>query len=211
MDDEKKATATGEPTDTGDAGNAEAQSDAEFAKGLGGEAAGAEKAAAQDAPAKADTAAAETAAEADTQKNTPVTEKKPEAPAKPAETQQKPADDKAKQTEGKPKPDDNAAKVEELTQKAQKQTERLRGSMARAAAYEVGIRADRVKQAVALAAVNGIDPAADDAEEQFKAALQAVADDMPEFVAQSAGTGSVGAFARNKETKEDPFLKGLRG
>ncbi len=197
-DKDQNPTAEAEETTKADPTADAASGDA----GAGDEAA--QETAAQDTQEKAETAAAETPAKAD--QTAAVTEAKAE---KPAEDKDKPAEDKAKPTDDKAA--EHAKQVEKLTAKVTKAETRLRNEMAENAAYKAGIRPDRVDKAVKLAGISGIDLSADDAKEKFEAALQAVADDMPEFTAPPAGTGSVGAFARKKDVKEDAFSRGLRG
>jgi len=200
MDENKTAANTDEAAAAAAQATAEPAAAEPAAAGAAGSEAAAKETTPKDAPAKADAAAPEAAAKADTAKADPVTEKEP---AKPAAEKKEPAKEPDKD---KPKPD---PQVEQLTDKLGKAEKQLRQSMAKAAALMVGVRSDRVKAAVTLAEITGLDPLADDADQQFETALQAVVDNMPELTAAPAGTGSPGAFQRKKEPAKTAFEKGL--
>lgn len=102
-----------------------------------------------------------------------------------------------------PAPD--VAVVSEQLETAKRQ---LLLARAESAAAQAGIRPDRIKQAVKLAELSGIDPMANDAENQIAEHIRAVCDGMPELLT-ATGTGAAGAFARKTEAASDPFERGF--
>jgi hypothetical protein len=84
---------------------------------------------------------------------------------------------------------------------------------AEAAAARLGIPEGRVKHMLRMADLKGIDPMAVDAGPKVQAALEKVLEDVPELRG-GTGTGSPGAFARQKEPTaaekaEADFRRGL--
>jgi hypothetical protein len=99
----------------------------------------------------------------------------------------------------------------ELAKKLEAAEQRLLGSMAEAAALKLGVRPERMKHALRLADLSGIDSAAEDAAAKIDAAVKAVLDELPELAGGAQGTGSPGAFQRQREPQKSPFEKGLEG
>ena len=106
---------------------------------------------------------------------------------------------------------------DELTQTRGQLTQALELALdaeARAAAAGLGIKADRVRYAVRLADLSGIDLTKEGAAEKVSAAIGKVLEALPELRG-GAGTGSVGNHPRQQQTPEEAalaeFRRGLKG
>ncbi|MEG0766095.1 MAG: hypothetical protein RR482_00120 [Clostridia bacterium] len=99
----------------------------------------------------------------------------------------------------------NVAAVNEQLETAKKQ---LLTARAEGAAMQAGIRPDRIKQAVKLAELSGIDPLHEGADEKIVESLKTVGKNMPEWLTQT-GTGATGAFARKTDQPKDAFERGF--
>ncbi len=105
-------------------------------------------------------------------------------------------------------PANRASDVAVVSEQLEAAKQQLLLARAESAAVQAGIRPDRIKQAVRLADLGGIDPLAEDAENQIAAHVRTVCDGMPELLT-ATGTGATGAFARKSQAAPDPFERGF--
>lgn len=167
-------------------------------------------------------APAQPTAEAEPAKENPATgaaDAKPK-PENDKQTEQTPADAEPKKdeppagkpagkpAEGAPAAPDPAAQLVVANQKLGDVTAKLLTSKAESQAAQMGVKPDRIKHAVRLAELNGIDPTADEADAKIKEKLQAVLTDMPEMLG-GTGTGSPGAFRKPDNAPKDAFSRGF--
>ncbi len=137
---------------------------------------------------------------------TPTGEKAGEGVAAAGAAAEKPGDGDAVVAAAKPDP---AAQLVVANQRITDMGSALLAAKAEAKAAALGVKPERLKHAVRMAELAGIDPMADGADGLIGDKLQAVLTDMPELLG-SAGTGASGAFRRPDTTPIDPFLKGLK-
>ena len=107
-----------------------------------------------------------------------------------------------------PKPDP-AAELVVANQRITDISAMLLTAKAEAAAATLGVKPERIKHAVRMAELSGIDPMTDAADATIGEKLQAVIAAIPEMLG-SSGTGSSGAFRRQDTTTIDPFSKGFK-
>jgi len=104
---------------------------------------------------------------------------------------------------------DPAAELVVANQRITDMSAKLLNAKAEAAAATLGVKPERIKHAVRMAELAGIDPMTDTADATIGEKLQAVIAAIPEMLG-SSGTGSSGAFRRQDTAPIDPFTKGFK-
>lgn len=104
---------------------------------------------------------------------------------------------------------DPAAQLVVANQKITSMAQTLLTAKAEAKAAALGVKPERLKHAVRMAELGGIDPMADDADGKIGEKLQAIVTEMPELLG-GTGTGASGAFRRQENKPVDPFEKGFK-
>lgn len=138
-----------------------------------------------------------------------------DAGAKPADGKPAAAVEAVKPAEGAAPPvntaPDPATQLAVANQRITDMRTALLTAKAEAKAAALGVKPERLKYALRMAELAGIDPMADDADGKIGEKLQAIVTDMPELIG-GGGTGSSGAFRRQgTKPEEDAFTRGLKG